>query len=70
MNNMAYKNMPNMNNINMANMNRNVNNIVNQNINLSEHYAVLFTLDISGSMAGHKWDVTRHAVVDFLRYLG
>jgi len=31
---------------------------------------VLFTLDISGSMAGHKWDVTRHAVVDFLRYLG
>lgn len=70
MNNMAYKNMPNMNNINMANMNRNVNNIVNQNINLSEYYAVLFTLDISGSMAGHKWDVTRHAVVDFLRYLG
>lgn len=67
---MAYKNMPNMNNINMANMNRNMNNIANQNINLSEYYAVLFTLDISGSMAGHKWDVTRHAVVDFLRYLG
>jgi hypothetical protein len=21
-------------------------------------------------MAGHKWDVTRHAVVDFMRYLG
>lgn len=20
-----------------------------------EHYAVLFTLDISGSMSGHKW---------------
>lgn len=35
-----------------------------------EFYAVLFTLDISGSMYGHKWDVTRHAVVDFIRYLG
>lgn len=35
-----------------------------------EYYAVLFTLDISGSMYGHKWDVTRHAVVDFIRYLG
>ncbi len=35
-----------------------------------EYYAVLFTLDISGSMHGHKWDVTRHAVVDFIRYLG
>jgi hypothetical protein len=34
------------------------------------HFAVLFTLDISGSMYGHKWDVTRHAVVDFIRYLG
>ena len=64
MNNM---NMPNRNmNVNMNNMN----NMANQNINISEYYAVLFTLDISGSMAGHKWDVTRHAVVDFLRYLG
>jgi Mg-chelatase subunit ChlD len=35
-----------------------------------EHFAVLFTLDISGSMSGHKWDVTRHATVDFIRYLG
>lgn len=35
-----------------------------------EYYAVLFTLDISGSMSGHKWDVTRHAVVDFIKYLG
>jgi Mg-chelatase subunit ChlD len=35
-----------------------------------QHYAVLFSLDISGSMSGHKWDVTRHAVVDFIRYLG
>jgi hypothetical protein len=21
-------------------------------------------------MHGHKWDVTRHAVIDFIRYLG
>jgi hypothetical protein len=35
-----------------------------------ENYAVLFTLDISGSMSGHKWEVTRHATVDFIRYLG
>jgi hypothetical protein len=35
-----------------------------------ECYAVLFNLDISGSMSGHKWEVTRHAVVDFIRYLG
>jgi Mg-chelatase subunit ChlD len=34
-----------------------------------EFYAVLFNLDISGSMRGHKWDVCRHAVVDFIRYL-
>jgi Mg-chelatase subunit ChlD len=35
-----------------------------------ENYAVLFTLDISGSMSGHKWEVTRNATVDFIRYLG
>ena len=26
-------------------------------------------MDISGSMYGHKWDTTRHATVDFIRYL-
>lgn len=35
----------------------------------TNHYAVLFTLDISGSMQGKKWDVTRHATVDFIRHL-
>lgn len=40
------------------------------NVTQMEYYAVLFTLDISGSMHGPKWDVTRHAVVDFIRYLG
>lgn len=35
-----------------------------------ENYAVLFTLDISGSMSGHRWEVARHATVDFIRYLG
>jgi hypothetical protein len=42
----------------------------NANLQQIENYAVLFTLDISGSMSGHKWDVTRHATVDFIRYLG
>ena len=62
------RNLNNMNNMN--NMNRNAKNVQNPAINLSEFYAVLFTLDISGSMTGHKWDVTRHAVVDFMRFLG
>lgn len=35
----------------------------------AENYAVLFTLDISGSMQGKKWDVTRHATVDFIHHL-
>ena len=34
-----------------------------------ENYAVLFTLDISGSMQGKKWDVTRHATAEFIRHL-
>ena len=33
------------------------------------NYAVLFTLDISGSMQGKKLDTTRHATVDFIRHL-
>ena len=63
-------NLNNMNNMQNMNTNNRFGNNANQNANLSDYYAVLFTLDISGSMAGHKWDVTRHAVVDFLRYLG
>ena len=64
---------PNLNTMNqqMPGVNPYANNpqMANVNLTMVEHYAVLFTLDISGSMSGHKWEVTRHAVVDFLRYL-
>jgi len=66
-------NTNNINGMGMMNAKTNVNGPVNNPNNLSgqvEYYAVLFTLDISGSMSGHKWDVCRHAVVDFTRYLG
>jgi hypothetical protein len=60
---------PNLNAMN--NMNKNPMSNPNQNNQPQvENYAVLFTLDISGSMSGHKWEVTRHATVDFIRYLG
>jgi len=45
-------------------------NVSNDDNATEEYYAVLFNLDISGSMSGHKWDVTRQAVIDFIRYLG
>jgi uncharacterized sporulation protein YeaH/YhbH (DUF444 family) len=61
------QNLNAMNNINALNIPP-YNGVTNQS--QAENYAVLFTLDISGSMSGHKWEVTRHATVDFIRYLG
>jgi Mg-chelatase subunit ChlD len=51
------------------NLRKNVSSMEFINEHLVENYAVLFTLDISGSMQGHRWNVTRHATIDFIKYL-